>query len=93
MEFSIVTEPAVPGLARVACTPTPAALPELPGSGALTVRLVLRRHRVSVVTVSETDPGLAWMTPCVERELTSMEWPWRRGRHEVSLTVTATDDE
>ena len=91
--FAIVSQETVPGLDLRVCaaqSPPPRAAPPAE-TAALTFQVVLRRDRVRAVTLSDVEPGLEWLTPCLERELTSFEWPWRRGKHDVTLEVQPTE--
>lgn len=88
----ISLEVAVPALGiearEIHCaSPTP-VVAGIPSAGALTAQIRLRRDVVRLVTVSDTDPGLEWMAPCFERELTAVDWPWSGGRHRIALEVS-----
>jgi len=87
--FAIVPRDTLPGLdLRVCAAQPPPPQVALPAeAAAMTFQIVLRRDRVRLVTVSEAEPGLEWLTPCLERELASFEWPWRRGKYDVTLEV------
>jgi hypothetical protein len=44
-------------------------------TGSLDLRLTIRRGKVKLVTASAVDPGLEWITPCLQRQLAAHEWP------------------
>ena len=60
-----------------------------PADGRVLLQLKLRKGRASLVTVTEVDDGLSWLTPCLKRELAAVEWPVRKGRAEVPVRVTS----
>lgn len=72
--------------------------PQLPattaaGGGQLVLEVVLKRGKVSVVSVASVDPGLEWLTPCLKRELATYQWPVERGKLAVPVSVAPAPED
>ena len=81
----------VPQLTLNRCAPLPAHLhtpANRPEDGRVLLQLKLRKGKATLVTVTEVDKGLDWLTPCLERELAAVEWPIRKAKLEVPFHVT-----
>jgi hypothetical protein len=78
--------PAVPPPAATACVAS-APPPVLQTGGRLVLQLTVRRHRVALVTTATTDPAVAPLAPCFERELVGWSWSARRAEVEVPVVI------
>ncbi len=59
-----------------------------PMDGQVTLQLTFRRGKLSLVSATHVDTGLAWATPCLKRELAAVEWSIRKGTAELPVTIT-----
>ena len=92
IEFFAVKDATSPDLTFDTCA---ALAPSTPLSartgiedGQVRLQLTFRKGKVSLVTVTETQPSLDWVTPCLKRELAAVEWDIKKGRAEVPVTVS-----
>lgn len=56
-------------------------------SGAVELRVTLKRGKVRLVTATTVDPGLEWLAPCLERQLAAHAWPLKQGVLRVPVTL------
>ena len=76
------------GLVLAPCLAQPPVAPlHVEPVGTATIELRLRRGRLALVTRTVADPALQPLTACFERELAAVDWPLRRGKLAVSVTV------
>jgi hypothetical protein len=56
-------------------------------AGAVALRVTLKRGEVRLVTTTSVDPGLEWLTPCLERRITAHSWPVQQGVFDIPVTL------
>ncbi len=56
-------------------------------TGALQLRVTVRRGKVKLVTATSVDPGLEWLAPCLTRQLAEHTWPVKRGELDVPIEL------
>lgn len=88
--LTVALLPHAPRMQACASTPMPAVSQGKPGAlptGQITFQVRLRRGKATLAVASTTEPGLEWITPCLERVLVDVAWPMRRGAFEVPVVV------
>jgi hypothetical protein len=84
-DTAVVLETTTPGLSLAACS-VPPPVASIPPAGEVAFKVVVNRKGVKAVTTSSVEPGLEWITPCLERELAAFSWE-KKGKFDVNVTV------
>lgn len=58
-----------------------------PPDGQLVFQVKIRKGKVALSSVASSSTGLDFVTPCLQRELASVEWPVKRAEGEIHVQV------
>lgn len=93
MQFLSLKDAPQPALSFDRCIamtpPASAAGRTNPPDGQLVFQIKIRRGRIAVSSLASADQGLDFLTPCLQRELAAVEWPVKRAKGEVEVTIEA----
>lgn len=77
--------PGAPPAATTCVASAPPPVAEV--GGRIVLQITVRKHRVSLATATSTDPAVAPLAACFERELVGWTWPTRRARVDVPIVL------